>query len=57
MSACLPNYTIFGMLTDGADVLDALATSPVQRSRSGENSQPTERLAIHNIEITETDLG
>ena len=52
-----PNYTIFGMLTDGDDVLEALATSPVQQSRSGENSQPAERLAIHNIEITETDLG
>ena len=52
-----PNYTIFGQLTDGDDVLEALATSPVRQSRSGENSQPTERLAIQNIEITETDLG
>ena len=52
-----PNYTIFGMLTDGDDVLEALATSPVGPSRSGENSQPMERLAIHNIEITETPLG
>ena len=52
-----PNYTIFGALTDGDDVLDALATAPVRASRGGENSQPTERLAIHNIEITETDLG
>ena len=52
-----PNYTIFGMLTDGDDVLEALATSPVRQSRGGENSQPTERLAIQNIEITETPLG
>jgi cyclophilin family peptidyl-prolyl cis-trans isomerase len=52
-----PNYTIFGMLTDGDDVLDALATSPVRTSRGGENSQPTERLAIENIEITETAIG
>jgi cyclophilin family peptidyl-prolyl cis-trans isomerase len=52
-----PNYTIFGQLTDGDDVLEVLATSPVRQSRGGENSQPTERLAIQNIEITETDLG
>ena len=51
------NYTIFGALTEGDDVLDALATAPVRQSRGGENSQPTERLAIANIEITETDLG
>ncbi len=50
-----PSYTIFGMLTDGDDVLEALATSPVRPSRGGENSQPAERLAIQNIEITETD--
>ncbi len=51
-----PNYTIFGMLTEGDEVLEALATSPVRPNRSGENSQPAERLAIHNIEITETDF-
>ena len=47
-----PNYTIFGMLTAGAAVLDALANSPVQRSRGGEPSSPTERLVINNITIT-----
>ena len=52
-----PNYTIFGALTDGDDVLDALATAPVRATGRGENSQPAERLAIHNIEIMETDLG
>lgn len=52
-----PNYTIFGALTEGDDVLESLATSPVRNSRSGENSQPAERLGIQNIEITETDLG
>ncbi len=48
-----PNYTIFGMLTDGDDVLDTLANSPVTRSRSGEPSQPTDRLVINNITINE----
>ena len=49
-----PNYTIFGMLTDGGDVLDTLANSPVTRSRGGENSSPAERLAINNITIEES---
>ncbi len=49
-----PNYTIFGMLTDGGDVLNTLANSPVERSRGGEPSQPTERLAINNITIEES---
>ena len=46
-----PNYTIFGMLTGGAEVLDTLANAPVQRSRGGEPSSPTERLVINNITI------
>ena len=49
-----PNYTIFGMLTDGMDVLDSLANSPVTSSGRGENSTPTEQLNIQNIEITES---
>ena len=49
-----PNYTIFGMLRSGGDVLDTLANSPVQRSRGGEPSQPTERLVINNITIEES---
>jgi len=49
-----PNYTIFGMLTDGSDVLDTLANSPVSRSRGGENSSPAERLVINNITIEES---
>ena len=49
-----PNYTIFGMLRSGDDVLDTLANSPVARSRGGEPSEPTERLVINNITIEET---
>ena len=48
-----PNYTIFGMLTGGEDVLDALANSPVSRGRGGEPSTPNERLVINNITIDE----
>ena len=50
-----PNYTIFGMLTDGGEVLDTLANSPVTRSSGGEPSQPTERLSINNITIEESE--
>ena len=47
-----PNYTIFGMLTGGTEVLDTLANSPVTGS-GGERSRPAERLEIQTIEITE----
>ena len=49
-----PNYTIFGMLTEGLDVLDSLANSPVTNTGRGENSQPSEKLGITTIEVTET---
>ena len=35
-----PNYTIFGMLTEGDDVLEALATSPVRQSRGVKTASP-----------------
>ena len=47
-----PNYTIFGMLTEGLDVLDTLADSPV--APGGEGSRPTERLEIQTVEIIES---
>ena len=49
-----PNYTIFGMLTEGLDVLDSLANSPVTNTGRGENSQPSEKLGITTIEVIET---
>ncbi len=49
-----PNYTIFGMLTGGEEVLDTLANSPVSRGRSGEPSQPNDKLVINNITIAES---
>ncbi len=49
-----PNYTIFGMLTDGLDVLDALADAEVTGGSGGERSRPTERLEINSVEITES---
>ena len=49
-----PNYTIFGTLNDGVDVLDSLANSPVTSGSGGERSRPTERLEIQTIEIAES---
>ncbi len=48
-----PNYTIFGQLLVGEDVLDALANSPVGAGSGGESSRPTERLEINDVEIAE----
>ena len=49
-----PNYTIFGNVTSGIDVLDAIATSPVTTGRSGEPSTPTTALEINDVEIQES---
>ncbi|HUG15484.1 MAG TPA: peptidylprolyl isomerase [Thermomicrobiales bacterium] len=45
-------YTIFGIVTDGFDVLDAIAASPVTTSARGERSVPTVPLNVESIEIT-----
>lgn len=50
-----PNYTIFGQVTDGLDVLDAIADTPVTMGQGGDPvpSVPTEDVRILNIEISE----
>ena len=47
------NYTIFGKLTSGLDVLDKIATSPVRAGPIGEPSQPTVELKINSVSIEE----
>ena len=49
-----PNYTIFGNLTGGEDVLDSIANSSVTTGRGGEPSTPTTALEINDIEIQES---
>lgn len=49
-----PKYTIFGQVTGGLDVLDALAGMPVAATPRGEPSRPTQRLEIQTIEIGES---
>jgi peptidyl-prolyl cis-trans isomerase B (cyclophilin B) len=44
-------YTAFGELVDGDDVLERLATVPCQPGGGGERSTPIERLAIESIRI------
>jgi cyclophilin family peptidyl-prolyl cis-trans isomerase len=43
-----PKYTIFGRLTSGAQVLDAIASSP-----TGANDRPHQPTSIQSITITE----
>ena len=47
------NYTIFGIATEGLDVVDALANTPVTTSNTGERSKPVEPPTIQSIEISE----
>jgi peptidylprolyl isomerase len=48
------NYTIFGNVTEGLDILDAIASVPVGMSRSGERSAPTEPVTLLSVDITES---
>lgn len=48
-----PNYTIFGKVTEGMDVVKAIAATPVELGLSGEVSSPTETVQIQGIEIVE----
>jgi cyclophilin family peptidyl-prolyl cis-trans isomerase len=48
-----PNYTIFGKLSAGLDVLDKIANTPVAASSSGEASVPKTDVLIESITIQE----
>ncbi len=43
-----PNYTIFGKLTEGENVLDSIATA-----RTGSGDRPVEPVRIERVEISE----
>lgn len=47
------NYTIFGKVTQGMDIVDKIANTPVTRNSSGEPSQPTEDNIIRSMDISE----
>ena len=48
-------YTTFGKLIKGADVLEKIGDTSVTRNSSGENSKPTKRVVIESIKIAPAD--
>ena len=48
-----PNYTIFGLLTDGFDVLDKIATTPTGPGKGGPDT-PRTPITINSITINES---
>ena len=48
-------YTTFGKLIRGDDVLEKIGDTPVTRSNTGENSKPTKRVVIESIKIVPAD--
>ena len=46
-----PNYTIFGRVKQGMEVVDALAELPTQRGGDGGMSQPIKPPVIHRVTI------
>ncbi len=48
-----PSYTIFGEVTEGMDVVNAIATAAVTAGSSGEQSRPVEPVKITSVDIEE----
>lgn len=48
-------YTTFGRVIKGDDVLDKLANVPVTMSNSGEKSKPVNRVALESVKIVPAD--
>jgi peptidyl-prolyl cis-trans isomerase B (cyclophilin B) len=48
-------YTTFGKLVKGDDVLKKIGDTPVTRNSAGEMSRPTKRVAIESIKIVPAD--
>jgi len=48
-------YTTFGKLIKGDDVLGKIGDTPVTRNSTGENSKPTKRVTIEKIDIVPAD--
>jgi peptidyl-prolyl cis-trans isomerase B (cyclophilin B) len=48
-------YTTFGKLIKGEDVLEKIGNTPVTRNSSGEMSKPTKRIVIESIKIVPAD--
>ena len=48
-------YTTFGKLIKGDDVLEKIGDTPVTRNSMGENSKPTKRVMIESVKIVPAD--
>lgn len=48
-----PNYTIFGKVVSGIEVVDKIAESPVSAGASGEGSTPVTPVKVTTVEISE----
>jgi len=49
-------YTTFGKVIKGDDVLKKIGDTPVTRSSTGENSKPAKRVVIESIKIVPAEL-
>ena len=45
-------YTVFGQVIDGMDVVDKIAKTPVKENDMGEESSPEDPVVIESIEVT-----
>jgi peptidyl-prolyl cis-trans isomerase B (cyclophilin B) len=48
-------YTTFGKLIKGDDVLEKIGNTPVERNAQGETSKPTKRVVIESVKIVPAD--
>jgi cyclophilin family peptidyl-prolyl cis-trans isomerase len=48
------NYTIFGKVTGGLDVVDAIAQTPTTTGQSGEKSTPTEPVTLERVTVSDS---
>ena len=53
LSSLYLNYTVFGQVIDGMDVVDKIANTEVTESSTGEMSVPTKDIKIKTIEVKE----
>ena len=49
------NYTIFGQVVEGLDVVDRIATAEIVPGPSGENSTPVNPIVIESAEVLEEE--
>ncbi len=49
-----PDYSVFGRVSEGFDVVQKIAATPVGRSPMGEQSRPLQEVRIERIEIQTT---